>query len=138
MRVVLDTNVLISGYVFGGLPRALIRGAFSGAFQLVISPALLSELEGVLAERFEMDASAVRTLRSDIEQVADVVIPSEVPRVLDDPDDDEVLAVAVSGEADLIVSGDKDLLRLGSYRDTPIVAPREAVGRIEGVPKTDD
>lgn len=132
MRLVLDTNVLLSGYLFGGVPRVLIRAAFTGSVQLVTSPALLNELEGVLALRFEMDASAVHLLRADIEQIADVIIPAEVPRVLDDPDDDEVLAVVVPGRAELVVSGDKDLIRLGTYCGVAIVRPREALERVEG------
>ncbi len=101
-------------------------------FELVISPALLDELEGVLTERFEMEIPVVRTLRSDIEQIAHLVVPETVPRILADPDDDEVLAAATYGHAELMVTGDKVLLRLGSHGGIPITTPREAVERLGG------
>jgi putative PIN family toxin of toxin-antitoxin system len=63
--------------------------------------------------------------------VAIVVEPDTVPQIVRDPDDDHVLARALNASADLIVSGDQDLLVLGSYQDVPIVTAAEALRRIE-------
>jgi predicted nucleic acid-binding protein len=71
-------------------------------------------------------------LISRYRQLADLVEPIEMsPVILADPDDDDVLACAVAAEADYIVSGDRDLLSLGSFRGIPIVTPAEMTGLLE-------
>jgi putative PIN family toxin of toxin-antitoxin system len=121
--VLFDTNVLISAVLFGGVSRDLLVRAMRGKIQLVTSPALLDELEDVLAEKFEFTRDAARATRSEIESLADVIEPVDVPQVCRDPDDDEVLAAAVTGAADAIVTGDEDLLTLGSHQGIEVVAP---------------
>ena len=74
----------------------------------------------------------------DLRRLAVIVVPTDVPRVVPtDPDDDQVIAAAVAGQADLIASGDKrDLLPLGSFQGIPIVTAREAVQRLEARDKS--
>lgn len=123
MRAVLDTNVVISAVLFGGVSRNLLVRAIRGEIDLVTSPALLDELEDVLGEEFDFSRDAARATRSEIESLSDVVEPVDLPRVCRDPDDDQVLAAAVAGAADLIVTGDEDLLTLGSHQGIEIVTP---------------
>lgn len=123
MRVLLDTNVLISGILFRGLPRSLLERAIRGELDLVTSPVLLDELERVLTDALGVPPELARLARSELEALAEVVVPNDVPSVSRDPDDDQVLAAAL--EARAIVTGDRDLLVLQTYRGIPILSPAE-------------
>lgn len=138
MRLVLDTNVLISGVIANRLPRRLVEGALAGEFEMCTSEALLSELLDVLsrskfAARLERAGLTPDAIVDDLRRIAVVVAPTDTPRVVPrDPGDDHVVAVAIAGQADLIASGDKrDLLSMGSIEGIPIVTAREAVERLE-------
>ena len=138
MRIVIDTNLLVSGVISAGLPRQLLNAAQAGAFELCTSEILLAELLDVLgrakfSERLRMaDLSASKTV-DDLRRLALVVAPTTVPRVVAaDPDDDHVLAAALAASADLIASGDKrDLLPLGTYEGIAFVTARQALERIK-------
>lgn len=125
MRVVFDTNVLVSAVLFGGLPGELLTRALHGELALITSATLMDELEGVLIDSFSLDRSFVRNVRSELELLAEVVSVPDVPRVVRDPDDDAVLAAAIAGGASVIVTGDRDLLVLGEHHGIRIVTPRD-------------
>lgn len=133
MRAVIDTNVLLSGLFWHGAPHALLEQVRAGSLMLVSSPALLAELADVIG-RAKFDAILTRAQTSresalaELRQLAEVIEspPLAVP-VCRDPDDDAVLALAVAAQADLIVSGDDDLLSLGDYQGIAIVVPAQAV-----------
>ena len=136
MRIVLDTNVVVSALIWGGTPYRLIQAATDGDVELCTSPALLIELREVLGR--EHLASRLAQQRSSVEQaigfygeLAINVSPLATPRVVPgDADDDHVIAAALAAKADLVVSGDRHLLSMGSYEDRPIVNAAEAVTRI--------
>lgn len=124
MRVVLDTNVLISAYIFpGGRPEAVYRLVLQGGeLELVTSRPLLAEFGRVLETRFGWEPSKSEEAVAQIARLADVVEPAEeVAVIAEDPADDRVLEAAIVGPAEYIVSGDRHLLNLGSYRGTKIV-----------------
>lgn len=138
MRVVLDTNTVVSGLIGAGPPRLLLNAAKQGGFVWVTSPVLLAELLDVLSrEKFTARLAQAelvpQVLVNNLSLLAQVVTVTQVPRVVPtDPDDDEVLACALASRADLIVSGDKrDLLPLGTYEGIPIITPRDAVERLK-------
>src|SRR5712692_143128 len=131
-RVVLDTNVYISALMFGGLPGSVLDLAFLRAFNLVISPALLDELDEKLQAKFEMSMEDVAFLRARLENVAQIVEPGEALSVIaEDPDDNRVLECAVKGKADVIVSGDRHLLKLSRYQGISIVTVRQFMESVE-------
>ena len=134
MRVVLDTNIVVSALLWGGDPSRLLRDGQAGEIALQTSPFLIAELFDVLgrthlAHRINAQDISPEQLVAQYQLFAAVVTPGNVPTVIaDDPDDDHVLACAVEAHADLIVSGDKHLLRLGGYyRGIPIVRAAQAV-----------
>ena len=131
MRVLLDTNVLISAVLFGGIPRSLLERGIAGEIELVTSPSLMDEFEEVVREKFGFPPEIARTVRTELELLADVVRPKTIPRVLQDPDD-VVLATAVTGRVEAIVTGDSGLLDLASYRRVRIMTPRDLLTRLEG------
>lgn len=125
MRVLLDTNILVSAVLFGGLPRELVRRALRGEFVVVTSAPLMLEFEEILCERFGLPAAVARAARAEYELLATVVRAGDIPRTVRDPDDDEVLAAAVAGNCAFVVTGDRDLLAVGSYEGRPILTPRQ-------------
>ena len=139
MRIVLDTNVVLSALLWRGTPHQLLTAiGQQPSVQLNSSAALLDELADVLTrpsatKRLAVIGKTAREVLSDYVEVLELVEPTTVPRVvLGDPDDDQVLAVALAAHADLIVSGDSDLLNIASYEGIPIVTVAQAVQRIGG------
>jgi putative PIN family toxin of toxin-antitoxin system len=132
IRVVLDTNIYISALMFGGLPGSLLDLAFLQSFLPVISPVLLNELDEKLRIKFEVSAEDAAIIRAKLENIAEIVKPDVVLHVIEeDPDDDRVLECAVKGRADYIVTGDRHLLKLGSYEAIPIVTVRQFLDAAE-------
>jgi hypothetical protein len=136
VRAVLDTNVLVSGLLWHGPPHALIEQARAGSFIIVSSPALLGELSVVFRRRkFRTILARSRTdpermLRA-LRRLVEIVDPPPLTAPASrDPDDDAVLAIAVATRADLIVSGDADLLTLRNHAGIPIVGPTAALARV--------
>lgn len=122
LRAVLDTNVLISA-LFGGPPELVYRAALRGRFRLIASPALLVKLARALREKFHLPDEKITAYVKQIARRSTVVRPATTLAVVEDEPDNRVLECAVAGGADLIVSGDRHLLRLGTYSDIPIVRP---------------
>lgn len=136
MRAVADTNTVVSGLLWHGVPRKFLDTARAGAISLYTSDALLAELVEVLprkklAKRVAASGMSVEELARRYALLAQRVIPAEIdPVVLADPDDDRVLACALGAQADLIVSGDPHLRNLKTYQGIPIVTAAEALTRI--------
>ena len=135
MRVVLDTNVLVSALITRGTPPDQLYQAWeAGSFDLVTSTVQVAELARVLAYeklRPYLHQEEAEALLESIGAVAEVVDDLPALDISRDPDDNAILATAVAGEADLLVTGDKsDLLALKSVHGIAIVTPRQALGRI--------
>lgn len=135
MRVVLDTNILIAALITKGTPPDLLYQAWlDGAFSLVTSAAQLTEVSAVLArprlQRF-IDADEAALLVENIDTRAIHLDAPPAVHLSTDPDDNAILAAAIAGAADLIVSGDKKhMLALGAADGIPIVTAREALDRL--------
>jgi putative PIN family toxin of toxin-antitoxin system len=140
IRAVLDTNVVLSGLLWHGTPHALLDRVREGTLIFISSPALLAELAEVIA-RPQFDTILVRSNTSrerslaELHELTEVIAPPPLAEpVCRDPDDDAVLALAIAASADLIVSGDRDLLNLKSFQGIAIVTPAEALRRVEVQP----
>ena len=123
-RIVLDTNVLVSALLFPGELERIVTGCKSGAFVPVFSRETFDEFRKVLAyPKFELTAQEIVALIEDeVLPFCEVVdVNEEIRGVCRDPADDPFLACAVAANADCIVSGDRDLLNLGSFRNIPII-----------------
>jgi putative PIN family toxin of toxin-antitoxin system len=134
--VIVDTNVLVSGLLWRGPPHAVLEQIRSGALKFVSSPALLAEFAEVIRRpKFASILSRAGIEPADlvakVRELAEVTDPPPllVP-VCRDPDDDALLALAVAAQADLIISGDADLLALGSYSGISVINPTTAVAKI--------
>ena len=132
-RFVLDTNVVVAGLLWDGPPRRILGEAIDERIELFSSVPLVEELTHTLlyeklAGRIERHQTSATKLTMQYVALVTVVSPNHTPRVVaDDPDDDHVLACALAARADLIVSGDRHLLKLHSFQDIPIVKPADAV-----------
>jgi putative PIN family toxin of toxin-antitoxin system len=131
MKVVVDTNVLVSGLLFGGVPGQILATWTTGAFVLVVSPSILDEYRRVgraLAKGRPALDSALDALLAVIAVHATVVdAPPLSERVSADRDDDQFLAAALAGEASWIVSGDKHLLAVSGWSGITVLKPRAFV-----------
>lgn len=125
MRAVLDTNVVMSAFFFGGTPPKIVRSAFSRKIELVASKAVLSEYREV-AERLHEQFPSVNYRRplSILESKLTMVRPAaRGEAVCRDPDDDDIIACALGGKAKVICSGDGDLLALNGFRGLEVMKP---------------
>lgn len=125
MRVVLDTNVVMSAIFFGGAPLKIVRAAFAKRVELVASEAVLSEYREV-AERLHAQFPSVNHRRplAILESKLAIMRPAVLGEtVCRDPDDDAILACAIGGKAKVICSGDGDLLALDGFRGLEVIRP---------------
>lgn len=136
LRAVIDTNVIVSGVLFGGKPRQVIQAALEGAAEICISEELLEELSNVLRRpKFALDSRLIHSILSELTGLARWVEPGKKHQIItDDPADDRLVDCAVAGKAQYVVTGDKHLLRLGQFNDIGMVTPEEFV-RILADPK---
>ena len=134
MRIVLDTNVLVS-LILGGTLGAWVDYWDADRFQVIASAGVVSEYAAVLARpKFGLPSETVEAIVAYIQRKAEFVIPSETLRVISaDPKDNMFLECAVSGQVDQIVSGEPHLNALKNFRNIPIVTPRDFLDQSERV-----
>jgi putative PIN family toxin of toxin-antitoxin system len=126
---VLDTNVFISAFVFGGNPRRVVQLAEFGAFRLAVSKAVQLETERVLLEKFRWPRARMAEACEPVWDVAAMTEPRTVISASRDDDDNRILECAIDARAAAIVTGDQDLLRLDPFRGIRIVTPADFLRR---------
>lgn len=129
MRIILDTNVFVSGIFFAGPPHQILEAWRDGKLKLVISPEILEEYQRVgaaLAEQFPA-VSLKRILELVVIHAEMVSAPPLSGPVCADPDDDKFFACALASKTRNIVSGDKHLLQVSGYQGIQVQKPREFV-----------
>jgi putative PIN family toxin of toxin-antitoxin system len=127
VKVVLDTNVLISAFITDGICTRITIRARKKQFQLITCPFILKEFENILAIKFKASNDEVKTALELISQtVYEIAYPAgTIIDVCRDKDDNRVLECALHATAHYIVTGDMDLLKLKSYKDIKIITPRD-------------
>ena len=127
MRVVFDTNVLISAYLFAGIGKMVIDYCIDNhEIEIVLSRTILNEFNRVLIDKFRYSDEDARMTIETVALVSEIVEPATFDtQICRDPDDDAILGTAVAGNADCIVTGDNDLLVLERFRGVDIIAPSD-------------
>ena len=126
MKVVFDTNILVSAIVFpGGRGEAALRRIIDERDQLVLSKPILDELLGILARKFSRDGEELAHVAVFLSDLAHYVKPRRRLRVVKDEPDNRILECALTGRAAAIVTGDHALLALRNYRSVHIISLRE-------------
>jgi putative PIN family toxin of toxin-antitoxin system len=127
VKVVLDTNVFVSGVFFSGPPFQILQAWKNGKIQLVVSPEISDEYRHVgeiLAGKHPaIDLEPM--LEYVMQNVVVISAPSLREQVCVDPDDDKFLACALAGGSNLVVSGDKHLLQVSGYQNIEVLNPRD-------------
>lgn len=128
MRIILDTNVLVSGLFFPGIPLKILKSIKRGKYRIIVSREIVDEYKRTidkLAARFAnvIDANTqleLIILSSDICQPQKLIEP-----VCADPDDDKFIACAIASKTKIVVSGDKELLNVSGYKGIEVLTPRQ-------------
>ena len=123
LRIVVDTNVIISSLVFGGRPKELVEKIIQRKFKAFISPVMLSELSDVLRKKFDFSEEKIRKLEEEMLDKFEVVYPTKEVFIARDKSDNKILEAAIESKSKFIISGDKDLLVLKNYLEIEILTP---------------
>jgi len=129
--VVIDTNVWVTGLIFGCKPELIIHLFIDGQINVVISEELVSELRRKINQRFPLYLKNINLLEAAVRDQA-LVVPLGLVEVniSRDKDDNVVIETAIAGGADYIITGDKDLLVLKKYKNIKILKPSEFLENI--------
>lgn len=125
IRVVLDTNILVSAILFGGKPEQILRHLIEKKIQVIISSVLLSELKEVFSKKFPLREPDLELTIRSMEKTFEIVQPRRSIDVARDEDDNRVLEAAIEGKCNYIITGDEDLLDLKKYKNIKILTPED-------------
>jgi uncharacterized protein len=127
VRVVYDTNVLVAAFAAEGLCATLLRRAKKGQVQLILCPVILEEFQRVVRKKFSATSDEVRDAMALIREAAEptLIVPAAIPRSSRDRADDATLGCALAAQADVLVTGDNDLLVLGTFQAIRLLSPRD-------------
>ncbi len=125
IKVVLDTNIYISGILFAGKPREVLDLAIKGKIHVFISPDILSELRDVLSiKKFCFSPERVDIIIREIESITTMVNPAKKYSIVShDSDDNIIIDCAMESRVEYIITGDNDLLCLNKYKSITIINP---------------
>ena len=134
IRVVLDTNVIVSALTFGGKPQIIYELlALNSIFTAYSSENALGVLLRVLERKFEYSSFRLQEVEKNIRENFNIIGTGKIPNVIEsDPSDNKFLAIADSARADYIISGDRHLLELKKYKKTEIITPTKFLEEVSG------
>jgi putative PIN family toxin of toxin-antitoxin system len=132
VKVVFDSNIYVSAFaVRGGVAERALDAAMEGAFQLALSRPIVAEVLGVLARKFARTPEELARLAVFMSSLGEFVFPSSHVEVLSDSADNRILECALAARADIIVSGDREMLALGRWKGMEVLSLRQFVDRLE-------
>lgn len=125
MKIVLDTNVYIAAALKGGFIQDLLELSGSNQIEILTSDEILTELKEKLSQKFHWSDERIDFFITTIKKgIKKIKITEKFTVIKNDPDDNKILECGVSGKADLIITSDKDLLRLKSFKNIGIIHPK--------------
>ena len=133
MKLVVDANVFISAFYWGGIPQKIINRIIEGIDDLYISKEILNEIADVMSRpKFKSKPEAIDAYIKTIEKTGKkIFINGEIKNVCRDKDDDDKIECGIKGDVDFIITGDEDLLILNEYRNIKIRTPKEYLDSID-------
>lgn len=126
-KIVVDTNVFISGFLFGGNPRKIIDSWINKKYIFCLSPQLKAEIINKLKNKFLLSNRALQTIEEALDVNTEKYIPKKKLSICKDPQDNFLLELSDEAKADYLISGDKLVLKLRHYGKTKIISPREFI-----------
>ena len=128
LKVVFDTNIFISAFVFkGGKPEKIYHSALKRHFVLLTSPEIISEVALKLRNKFLWSEEKIVQKLKELARISDIIQPKNKLSLIHDESDNRFLECAIEGNANLIVSGDHHLLDLKEYNGIPIIRASDFV-----------
>jgi putative PIN family toxin of toxin-antitoxin system len=129
MRVVFDSNIYISALIIPGSQsaKAILR-IVNNQDILILSKAIIDEALSVLAKKFSRDIDAISRVAIYLNELGEIIYPVKKLKIFKDDPDNRILECAVSGKADTIVTGDKEMLHLKKYKGIKIITLRDYLG----------
>lgn len=124
LRVVFDSNVYISALLFDGPPRQILELAIKREVVLIASDAIIDETAAKLKDKFSWPDHRIEQFVRAMSRLAELHNPKKRLSVVSDESDNRILECATDGEANLIISGDKHLLKLKTFQNIPIQKPK--------------
>ena len=125
LRIVFDSNVYISALLFKGIPGKILEMAQKDRITLIVSDEIIAETERILEDKFKWPRHNIDKFKRRLSDISENIRPDiKIDIIKERESDNRILECAVYGDANLIVSGDKHLLKLKSYKNIPIVRPK--------------
>lgn len=130
-KIVVDTNVFISGVLFGGNPQKIIEAWLNKKYIFCLSPELKAEILNKLQGKFLISIYTLQTIGRSLEAKTEKYIPKKKIFICKDPTDNFLLELADEAQADYLISGDKLVLKLKQYNKTKILSPKDFLKLLE-------
>jgi len=127
MKIVIDSNVFVSSFFWGGYPREVFERVINGFDELYITDEIIKEIKSVMKSRkFDVNNIEIEDYTRIIEKYSRKIMSTNIPKSISrDNDDDKILQCGLEGNVDYIVTGDKDLLVLKEYETIKIINPKD-------------
>lgn len=126
-KIVVDTNVFISGILFGGNPQAIIEAWLNKKYIFCLSPQLKAEIISKLQNKFALSSEVMQVIEDALDAKTEKYVPKKKLSICKDPTDNFLLELALEAQADYLISGDKLVLKLRQYGKTKILSPKDCL-----------